>query len=200
MPEELRQICVDRHGTQHEGNLSPGQIRKEVAAKMLRDAQGKLGFDGIMDKLASRIVELDKLFLQAIYEFEPSHLSFPDFNALLVGDAASVATPMTGKGAGKALLEASVLGDLCKAHPYDIPAILAGFEKARLKETQGIVRDGVKMFSNHHWISRHTVWDSGVFAGEPWESTEKPDSETQMAAKAGTIEIGSRLYMTKPKL
>lgn len=223
-PERLKDILRDRFGKQHDTSLAAGQLRKEVAEQMLKDTAGNvLGGDGIQHKLAKRIVELDRLFVQGIYEFEPQFMSFPSHNAILVGDAAAVATPATGMGAGKALREAGVLADLFKEHPWDVQAILSGFEKARLKETQEIVRTGAKLQSNWHWvgtrddnarfsllseeyffpcqqISKHTVWDSGVYSNEPWESTESPSSPTQKEKEAGRLEIGYGLQFVPSKL
>ncbi|KAI9020530.1 hypothetical protein DFJ74DRAFT_673545 [Hyaloraphidium curvatum] len=187
---QLRSFTLDRNGVQHEYSLAPGQVRHEVVDQMLAYAKGRLGGDGLVFKLAKRIVELDKLFMQAILEFEPKHMSFPEFNALLIGDAAAVATPMTGQGAGKALRDAAALGDLLKAHPYDVRAVLEGYERERLKDVQEIVTIGIKMHSNHHWIAKHTVWDAGVYSGEVWGSTEDEESATQKEAQEGRLEIG----------
>jgi len=147
-PSEVQDLLLDRTGKQHDTSLSAGQLRPELAAKLLKDSEGKLGGDGIQHRLLRRIVELDRLFVQGIYEFEPTTMIFPEYNALLTGDAAAVATPMTGMGAGKAVKEAGVLADILKEHPYDVKAILEGFEKARLEETKEVVRVGAKMHSN----------------------------------------------------
>lgn len=197
---ELHEMLRDRFGKQHETSLSAGQLRKEVAEKMLRDAEGKLDGDGIQLKLAKRIVELDRLFVQGIYEFEPEYMAFPSHNAILVGDAAAVATPATGMGAGKAVREAGFLVDLFKKHPWDVQKLCAEFEKARLAETKEIVRTGAKLQSNWHWIAKHTVWDGGVYSGEPWQSAEEPGSGTQKEEAAGRLEIGYSLQWVPSKL
>lgn len=76
-----------------------------------------------------------------IAEYVPRRLVSP--RMALVGNAAHVPTPMTGKGFDASLEDAAALARvLQKARAAEVPAALAQYEKNRINEVAGMVRSG----------------------------------------------------------
>ncbi len=77
-----------------------------------------------------------------VAEYLPSRLARD--RVVLVGDAAHVASPMTGAGFENALLDVAALaGGLRGASGADVPAALGRYERERLRAVRGLVSSGM---------------------------------------------------------
>jgi 2-polyprenyl-6-methoxyphenol hydroxylase-like FAD-dependent oxidoreductase len=77
-----------------------------------------------------------------VAEYLPSRLVRD--RVVLVGDAAHVATPMTGAGFENALLDVAALAaDLRGAPGPDVPAALGRYQQERLPRAQALVSSGM---------------------------------------------------------
>ena len=100
--DELRQMCVDENGVQHEFSVPPPLIRKDLIAQMLADARE------IMPPTLLDCVTKAKLpFITPIYDFTAPSIVFG--RVAMVGDAAANARPHMGFGIAKAGCDAQAL-------------------------------------------------------------------------------------------
>jgi 2-polyprenyl-6-methoxyphenol hydroxylase-like FAD-dependent oxidoreductase len=75
-----------------------------------------------------------------IAEYVPSHLV--QGRVALVGDAAHVSTPMTGRGFTVSLSDAEILTDELAENTHDVAAALRGYERRSLGPAREIVESG----------------------------------------------------------
>jgi 2-polyprenyl-6-methoxyphenol hydroxylase-like FAD-dependent oxidoreductase len=92
--QELRRMCVDERGQQHDYSVPPPLIREDLIAQMRDEAQAIMP-PQFLDCLAKT-----RPFFTPIYDFSTPQLVFG--RVVLVGDAASSARPHMGFGMAKA--------------------------------------------------------------------------------------------------
>lgn len=106
--QQLREMCVDENGQQHEYSVPPPLIRKELIAQMRIEAQA------IMPPQFFDCIDNMVPFFTPIYDFSTPQLVFG--RVALVGDAASSARPHMGFGMAKAGGDAQALAQALGSH------------------------------------------------------------------------------------
>jgi 2-polyprenyl-6-methoxyphenol hydroxylase-like FAD-dependent oxidoreductase len=134
--DELRRMCVDEHGRQHEYSVPPPLIRNDLIAQMRREAQAVMP-PQFLDCLANM-----RPFFTPIYDFSTPQLVFG--RVALVGDAASSARPHMGFGMAKAGGDAQALAAALDGHD-DIDAGLAAYHRARQPIGERIMLHGRRL-------------------------------------------------------
>ena len=133
---ELREMCVDDTGHQHEYSVPPPLIRKDLIARMREDAE-KILPPQVLDCLTST-----RPFFTPIYDFTTPQFAFG--RVALVGDAASSARPHMGFGMAKAGGDAQALAEALGSHD-DIDEGLAAYNQIRQTLSERIVLHGRKL-------------------------------------------------------
>jgi len=123
-PPALADMCTDAYGHCHAGGIPPPLIRKDVIARVKRDAKALLA-----PQIAEIFLRSDPFF-QPIFDLESPALAFG--RVALTGDAAFVARPHVGAGATKAAIDAAVLADCLSDCGDDVERGLARFEGMQL--------------------------------------------------------------------
>jgi len=134
--QELREMCVDEKGHQHEYSVPPPLIRKDLITCMRADAEGILP-PQILDCFDSALP-----FFTPIYDFATPRFVFG--RVALVGDAASSARPHMGFGMAKAGGDARALAEALGNHD-DIDEGLAAYNQIRQPLSERIVQHGRKL-------------------------------------------------------
>jgi 2-polyprenyl-6-methoxyphenol hydroxylase-like FAD-dependent oxidoreductase len=134
--DELRAMCVDANGRQHEHSVPPPLIRADLIARMRADAREILPpqFLDCLDNMQP--------FFTPIYDFSTPQLVFG--RAALVGDAAASARPHMGFGMAKAGGDAQALAEALAGHD-DIDAGLAAYNRMRQPFGERVVSYGRKL-------------------------------------------------------
>jgi 2-polyprenyl-6-methoxyphenol hydroxylase-like FAD-dependent oxidoreductase len=134
---ELKEMCVDEDGQQHEFSVPPPLIRKDLIAQMRADAAILLP-----PQLLDCVNHLEQPFFTPVYDFcSPSLVSG---RVAFVGDAASTPRPHLGFGVAKAGAEAQALAEALGSHD-DIDRALAAYNAARQPLSERIVAHGRKL-------------------------------------------------------
>ena len=134
--QELREMCVDEKGHQHEYSVPPPLIRKDLIARMHADAE-KILPPQVLDCLNSA-----RPFFTPIYDFVTPQFVFG--RVALVGDAASSARPHMGFGMAKASGDAQALAEALGSHD-DIDQALAAYNRSRQPLSERIMLHGRKL-------------------------------------------------------
>jgi 2-polyprenyl-6-methoxyphenol hydroxylase-like FAD-dependent oxidoreductase len=134
--QELRRMCVDERGQQHDYSVPPPLIRKDLIAQMRAQAQ-EIMPPQFLDCLANM-----QPFFTPIYDFSTAQLVFG--RVALVGDAASSARPHMGFGMAKAGGDAQALAAALASHDA-IDAGLAAYNRTRQPIGEAIVLHGRKL-------------------------------------------------------
>ena len=134
--QELRRMCVDERGHQHDYSVPPPLIRKDLIAQMRQQAQ-EIMPPQFLDCLANM-----QPFFTPIYDFSAPQLVFG--RVALVGDAASSARPHMGFGMAKAGGDAQALAAALASHD-GIDAGLAAYNRSRQPIGETIVLHGRKL-------------------------------------------------------
>jgi 2-polyprenyl-6-methoxyphenol hydroxylase-like FAD-dependent oxidoreductase len=134
--QELRRMCVDERGQQHDYSVPPPLIRKDLIAQMRAQAQ-EIMPPQFLDCLANL-----QPFFTPIYDFSTPQLVFG--RVALVGDAASSARPHMGFGMAKAGGDAQALAAALASHD-GIEAGLAAYNRTRQPIGEAIVLHGRKL-------------------------------------------------------
>ncbi len=134
--QELRRMCVDQRGQQHDYSVPPPLIRKDLIAQMRAQAQ-EIMPPQFLDCLANM-----QPFFTPIYDFSSPQLVFG--RVALVGDAASSARPHMGFGMAKAGGDAQALAAALASHDA-IDAGLAAYNRTRQPIGEAIVLHGRKL-------------------------------------------------------
>src|SRR5215470_10515684 len=121
--EQLRKMCVDENGHQHEYSVPPPLIRKDLIAQMRADAEAIMP-----PQFLDCLRKIERPFFTPIRDFCAPRIVFG--RVVLVGDAASTARPHMGFGVAKAGGDAQALADALAAHD-DIDAALAAYNAVR---------------------------------------------------------------------
>jgi 2-polyprenyl-6-methoxyphenol hydroxylase-like FAD-dependent oxidoreductase len=135
-PAQLREMCVDANGHQHEYSVPPPLIRNDLIARMRAEAQ-EIMPPQFLDCLANM-----RPFFTPIYDFSTPRLVFG--RAALVGDAASSARPHMGFGMAKAGADAVALAEALASHD-DIDAGLAAYDRMRQPVGERVMLHGRKL-------------------------------------------------------
>jgi 2-polyprenyl-6-methoxyphenol hydroxylase-like FAD-dependent oxidoreductase len=134
--QELRRMCVDERGQQHDYSVPPPLIRKDLIAQMRAQAQ-EIMPPQFLDCLANM-----QPFFTPIYDFSTAQLVFG--RVALVGDAASSARPHMGFGMAKAGGDAQALAAALASHDA-IDGGLAAYNRTRQPIGEAIVLHGRKL-------------------------------------------------------
>lgn len=133
---ELRDMCVDENGHQHEYSVPPPLIRKDLIARMRADAAAIMP-PQFLDCLAKM-----RPFFTPIYDFSAPQLVFG--RVVLVGDAASSARPHMGFGMAKAGGDAQALAEALGRHDA-IDDGLAAYDRLRQPIGERVMLHGRKL-------------------------------------------------------
>ncbi len=133
---ELRAMCVDENGQQHDYSVPPPLVRKDLIARMRADAAAIMP-PQFLDCLANI-----RPFFTPIYDFSTPQLVFG--RVVLVGDAASSSRPHMGFGMAKAGGDAQALAEALASHD-DVDAGLAAYDRLRQPLGEHVVRHGRKL-------------------------------------------------------
>jgi 2-polyprenyl-6-methoxyphenol hydroxylase-like FAD-dependent oxidoreductase len=120
---ELAELCTDASGQCHGTAIAPPLIRRELAARLKRDAHELLA-----PQLAE-IIERSQPFFQAIFDLESPRVAHG--RVVLLGDAAFVARPHVGMGVTKASLDARCLARSLELAGDDLDAALGRYDRMR---------------------------------------------------------------------
>jgi 2-polyprenyl-6-methoxyphenol hydroxylase-like FAD-dependent oxidoreductase len=135
--DQLKDMCVDERGQQHEFGVPPPLIRKDLVMRMRADAETFLP-----PQLRDCVRHIERPFITPVYDFCAPSLVFG--RVVLVGDAASTPRPHLGFGVAKAGAEAQALAEALADHD-DIDKALAAYDAARQALSQRIVEHGRKL-------------------------------------------------------
>jgi 2-polyprenyl-6-methoxyphenol hydroxylase-like FAD-dependent oxidoreductase len=100
--DELRDMCIDENGVQHEYSVPPPLIRKDLVEQMHRDAR-----DLLPPALLDAALKIRQPFITPIYDFTAPSIAAG--RVAMVGDAATNARPHAGFGMAKAACDAQAL-------------------------------------------------------------------------------------------
>jgi len=135
--EELREMCVDENGVQHEFSVPPPLTRKDLIAQMLADARA------IMPPvLLDCVTKTRQPFITPIYDFTAPSIVFG--RVAMVGDAAANARPHMGFGMAKAGCDAQALAKHLQDND-DIDAALKAYNAERQPVGDIVVRHARKL-------------------------------------------------------
>ena len=134
---ELKQMCVDSDGHEHEFGVPPDLVRKDLIAQMRAEAETLLP-----RQYLNCLHHIGRPFFTPVYDFCSSSLVFG--RVAFVGDAASTPRPHVGFGVSKAGAEAQALTDALSDHD-DIDRALAVYNAARQPLSERIVSHGRKL-------------------------------------------------------
>ena len=134
---QLRDMCVDENGVQHEYSVPPPLVRKDLIAAMHKDAR-----DILPEALLDCLMKIKQPFITPIYDFTAPSIVFG--RVAMVGDAAANARPHMGFGMAKAGTDAQALAKHLGAHD-DIDAALKAYNAERQPIGNTIVLHGRKL-------------------------------------------------------
>ena len=135
--QELKTLCTDDFGQQHEFSVPPPLVRKDLIAQMRADAEALLP-----PQYLDSLHHIDQPFLTPVYDFCSPTLVFG--RVVLVGDAASTPRPHIGFGVSKAGAEAQVLAEALSNYD-DIDRALAAYNAIRQPLSERIVSHSRKL-------------------------------------------------------
>jgi len=157
--EQLREMCVDANGRQHEHSVPPPLIRADLIARMRADARAIMP-PQFLDCLANM-----RPFFTPIYDFSTPQLVFG--RVVLVGDAAASARPHMGFGMAKAGGDALALAEALASHD-DVDAGLAAYNRTRQPIGEHVVRHGRRL-GTHLGVNLHNEEDRAM-----WKQLQGP--------------------------
>jgi 2-polyprenyl-6-methoxyphenol hydroxylase-like FAD-dependent oxidoreductase len=120
---ELRDMCVDEHGVQHEYSVPPPLIRKDLIVQMHKDAR-----DVLPRALLDAVLKIKQPFITPIYDFTAPSITVG--RVAMVGDAAMNSRPHMGFGIAKAGCDAQALAKHLRDHD-DIEMALKAYNAER---------------------------------------------------------------------
>jgi len=128
----------DRTGHRHSYSLPPGVMRDaEIEALQLA------ALDVLAPALAGLVTATPDPFLQLIHDYEAPRMVFD--RVVLLGDAAFVARPHTGAGAGKAAADALALARALKRHGTRVDEGLGAWQREQLPANRRLVHWGIAL-------------------------------------------------------
>ena len=135
--DQLRDMCVDENGVQHEYSVPPPLIRKDLIADMHKDAR-----DTLPPTLLDSLMAIQQPFITPIYDFTAPSIVYG--RVAMVGDAAANARPHMGFGMAKAGGDAQALAKALDNHD-DIDTALKAYNAERHPIGNTIVMHGRKL-------------------------------------------------------
>ena len=135
--QELKTLCTDDFGQQHEFSVPPPLVRKDVIAQMRTDAEALLP-----PQYLDSLHHIDQPFLTPVYDFCSPSLVYG--RVAMVGDAASTPRPHMGFGVSKAGAEAQALAEALASYD-DIDRALGAYNTVRQPLSERIVSHGRKL-------------------------------------------------------
>ena len=134
---DLSRLRVDRHGKRIEGTLAAGSLSDETMNRLHRSAEA---WSDWPRALAADVLASNCIALHPIYEYASPRLARGA--ACLLGDAAHLASPITGSGVRLAMLDALALAGAVREAGPDGEAVAALFEDRRRAESRAVVEAG----------------------------------------------------------
>jgi 2-polyprenyl-6-methoxyphenol hydroxylase-like FAD-dependent oxidoreductase len=134
---QMREMCVDDNGVQHDHSVPPPLIRKDLIAGMHKDAH-----DILPPALLDSVLKIKQPFITPIYDFTAPQIVFG--RVAMVGDAAANARPHMGFGMAKAGTDAQALAKALRDHD-DIDDALKAYNAERQPIGNTIVMHGRKL-------------------------------------------------------
>lgn len=135
--DQLRDMCVDENGVQHDYSVPPPLIRKDLIADMHKDAR-----DTLPPTLLDSLMAIQHPFITPIYDFTAPSIVYG--RVAMVGDAAANARPHMGFGMAKAGGDAQALAKALGNHD-DIDTALKAYHAERHPIGNTIVMHGRKL-------------------------------------------------------
>jgi 2-polyprenyl-6-methoxyphenol hydroxylase-like FAD-dependent oxidoreductase len=153
--DQLREMCVDEHGRQHEHSVPPPLVRKSLVAQMRAEAA-----DIMPPALLDALNKIPQPFFTPVYDFNSPTLVYG--RVALVGDAAGSSRPHMGFGVSKAGDDARALAQALAEHD-DIDTALARYDAARQPVGERIVQHG-RLLGTHMGVNLRTEDDRRMWA------------------------------------
>jgi 2-polyprenyl-6-methoxyphenol hydroxylase-like FAD-dependent oxidoreductase len=147
---QLRDMCVDENGVQHEHSVPPPLIRKDLIAQMHKDAR-----DIMPEALLDALMQIKQPFITPIYDFMSPSIVYG--RVAMVGDAAANARPHMGFGMAKAGGDAQALARALRDHD-DVDTALKAYNAERQPIGNTIVMHGRKL-GTHMGVNLKTEED-----------------------------------------
>ena len=135
--DQLRDMCVDENGVQHEYSVPPPLIRKDLIADLHKDAR-----ETLPPALLDSMMAIQQPFITPIYDFTAPAIVYG--RVAMVGDAAANARPHMGFGMAKAGGDAQALAKALGSHD-DIDSALKAYNAERHPLGNTIVMHGRKL-------------------------------------------------------
>ncbi|HEX2215633.1 MAG TPA: FAD binding domain-containing protein [Xanthobacteraceae bacterium] len=137
-PNELRKMCIDENGRQHDFSVPPHLVRKSLVGDMRAEAASMMPA-AFLDVLA----KIKQPFFTPINDFSSPSLVYG--RVALVGDAASTSRPHMGFGVSKAGGDAQALAEALREHGGDVDAALDEYNAVRQPIGERIMLHGRKL-------------------------------------------------------
>lgn len=135
--EELRPMLLDQRAEVITGALPPGPLAPAALARLLAAIDL---WSGWPRALAEDALTSGRVALHPVFEYASPRMA--NGAACLIGDAAHLASPVTGAGARLSMVDAVTLAGAVRALGPDGRAAAALFEQERLAESQAMVAAG----------------------------------------------------------
>ena len=148
--QQLRDMCVDENGVQHEHSVPPPLIRKDLIAQMHKAAR-----DIMPEALLDALMKIKQPFITPIYDFMSPSIVYG--RVAMVGDAAANARPHMGFGMAKAGGDAQALARALRDHD-DVDTALKAYNAERQPIGNTIVMHGRKL-GTHMGVNLKTEED-----------------------------------------
>ena len=152
---QMRDMCVDENGKQHDYSVPPPLIRKDLIAEMHKDAR-QIMPPALLDAL----MKIKQPFVTPIYDFTSPAIVYG--RVAMVGDAAANARPHMGFGMAKAGTDAQALARALRDHD-DIDTALQAYNAERQPLGNIIVNHGRKL-GTHMGVNLKTDEDRKMHA------------------------------------
>jgi 2-polyprenyl-6-methoxyphenol hydroxylase-like FAD-dependent oxidoreductase len=152
---QMKDMCVDERGVQHEYSVPPPLIRKELIAQMHQDAR-----DIMPPVLLDCVMNIPQPFITPIYDFTAPSIVFG--RVAMMGDAATSARPHMGFGVAKAGGDAEALARALRDHD-DIDTALKAYNAERQPYGNKVVMHGRKL-GTHLGVDLKTEEDRRMHA------------------------------------
>jgi 2-polyprenyl-6-methoxyphenol hydroxylase-like FAD-dependent oxidoreductase len=152
---QMRDMCVDENGKQHDYSVPPPLIRRDLIAQMHRDAR-----DTLPPALLDSVMKIKQPFITPIYDFTSPSIVYG--RVAMVGDAAANARPHMGFGMAKAGGDAQALARALRDHD-DVDAGLKAYNAERQPIGNTIVMHGRKL-GTHMGVNLKTEEDRKMHA------------------------------------
>jgi 2-polyprenyl-6-methoxyphenol hydroxylase-like FAD-dependent oxidoreductase len=148
--QQLRDMCVDENGVQHDHSVPPPLIRKDLIAEMHKDAR-----EIMPAALLDAVMKIKQPFITPIYDFTSPRIVYG--RVAMIGDAAANARPHMGFGMAKAGGDAQALARALRDHD-DVDTALKAYNAERQPLGNTIVMHGRKL-GTHMGVNLKTEED-----------------------------------------